>query len=241
MQTILVINSKGGSGKTTVATNLASYYAHNDFSTALMDYDPQGSSIQWLKLRPLSKKSIHGANAARQKGGQLRSWQMKIPANTNRLVIDAPAGIENMMLQEMVRAADRIVIPVAPSAIDIHATADFIKDLFLVGKVRASRTQVAVIANRVRNGVPVYKPLEKFLNSLKIPFVTVLTDSAQYVQAAGEGLGVFEMDANEVMLEQAELMPLIRWLEPSVITTGTVSNNASVINCRDRFSTSRTA
>lgn len=241
MQTILVINSKGGSGKTTVATNLASYYAHNDFSTALMDYDPQGSSIQWLKLRPLSKKSIHGANAARQKGGQLRSWQMKIPANTNRLVIDAPAGIENMMLQEMVRAADNIVIPVAPSAIDIHATADFIKDLYLVGKVRASRTQVAVIANRVRNGVPVYKPLENFLNALKIPFVTVLTDSAQYVQAAGEGLGVFEMDAHEVMLEQAELMPLIRWLEPSVITTGAVSNNASVINCRDRFNSSRIA
>ena len=238
MQTILVINSKGGSGKTTVATNLASYYAHNDYATALMDYDPQGSSIQWLKLRPLSQKPIHGANAARQKGGQLRSWQMKIPGNTNRLVIDAPAGIDNMMLQEMVRVADRIVIPVAPSAIDIHATADFIKDLFLVGKVRANRTQVAVVANRVRNGVPVYAPLEKFLNSLKIPFVTVLTDSAQYVYAAGEGLGVFEMDSNEVLLEQAELMPLLSWLEPSVFTPGRVSADTSVIDCRHRFNAS---
>lgn len=237
MQTILVLNSKGGSGKTTVATNLASYYAHNNFATSLMDYDPQGSSLQWLKLRPQTCKHIHGANAAKQKGGRLRCWQMKIPGNTERLIIDAPAGIENMMLQEMVKAADRIVIPVAPSAIDIHATADFIKDLYLVGKVRAHKTQVAVIANRVRNGKPVYKPLEKFLSSLNIPFVTVITDSEIYVQAAGEGLGVFEMDLKETLLEQAELMPLFTWLDPSTKKTAFLSNESSVLDCRDRFNT----
>jgi len=235
MQTILVINSKGGSGKTTVATNLASYYANQDYVTGLMDYDPQGSSLQWLKLRPSTLKRIYGANAAKQKGSLLRCWQMKLPTNTERLVIDAPAGIDNLMLQEMVSAADRIVIPVAPSAIDIHATADFLKGLYLIGKVNNTRTQVAVIANRAREGVPVYKPLEKFLNSLKISFVTILTDSDRYVQAAGEGRGVFELDSKEAMLEQVELMPLLHWLEQSVKKTITASIESSVIDCRDRF------
>jgi len=235
MQTILVLNSKGGSGKTTVATNLASYYAHNGYVTALMDYDPQGSSIQWLKLRPKSRKHIHGANAAIQKGRKIRCLQMKIPSNTERLIIDAPAGIDSLMLQEMVKAADRIVIPVAPSAIDIHATADFIKDLYLIGKVRIEKTQIAVIANRARNNVPVYKPLENFLNSLNISFVTILTDSDQYIRASSEGLGVFELDLKDAMLEQAELTPLFSWLEPVVIKKTITVAESSVIDCRSRF------
>jgi len=235
MQTILVVNSKGGSGKTTVATNLASYYAHIDYVTALMDYDPQGSSLQWLKLRMHTQKLIHGANAAKQKGGQLRCMQMRIPPKTDRLIIDAPAGVGGLELQEMVRSADSIVIPVAPSAIDIHATADFIKDLYLVGKVRTSQTRVAVIANRVRHGVPVYKPLVKFLNSLSIPFVAVLTDSEKYIQAVGEGLGVFEMDPAKTQSERLELGALFNWLSQSRNKTYLVSNDSTVIDCRDRF------
>ncbi len=235
MQTILVVNSKGGSGKTTVATNLASYYAHNDYVTALMDYDPQGSSLQWLKLRTRTQKLIHAANAAKHKGGLLRSWQMRVPTKTDRLIIDAPAGVEGLVLQEIVRSADSIVIPVAPSAIDIHATADFIKDLFLVGKVRTNKTRVAVIANRVRNGVPVYKPLEKFLNSLKIPFVAVLTDSEIYIQAVAEGRGVVEMDPSETKSERVELGALFNWLNKSKKKTSLVSKDSTVIDCRDKF------
>ncbi len=235
MQTILIVNSKGGSGKTTVATNLASYYAYNDYVTALMDYDSQGSSLQWLKLRTRLQKLIHGANAAKQKGGLLRCWQMRIPTKTDYLIIDAPAGVESLVLQEMVRSADCIVIPVAPSAIDIHATADFIKDLYLVGKVRASKTRVAVIANRVRNGVPVYKPLEKFLNSLKIPFVAVLSDSDKYIQAVGEGLGVVEMDPAATRSERLELGALFNWLNRPKKKVNLVSDSSTVIDCRDRF------
>ena len=125
MKTILVINSKGGSGKTTVVTNLAAYFAGENVNTAIMDYDPQGSSLRWLKSRPDNLASIHGANAARQKGNLLRSWQMSIPKETECLIIDSPAGVDGLLLQELVRKSDFIVIPVVPSSIDVHATADF--------------------------------------------------------------------------------------------------------------------
>ena len=68
MQTILIINSKGGSGKTTLATTIASYFASTNKKTAIMDYDPQGSSLHWLKIRSTDANTIYAANAATQKG-----------------------------------------------------------------------------------------------------------------------------------------------------------------------------
>src|SRR5438094_8874361 len=111
--TTLVINPKGGSGKTTVATNLASYFAANQVATTLMDYDPQGSSLNWLRQRPMHLTCIHAANAAPAKPGRLRSMDMRVPENTRQLVIDAPAGACGLPLQEMLGRANRIVIPVA--------------------------------------------------------------------------------------------------------------------------------
>lgn len=212
MQTILVMNSKGGCGKTTVTTNLASYYANQNYKTAIMDYDPQGSSLHWLKLRKPGSPEIHGANAAPQKGGAMRSLQMCIPRDVQRLIVDAPAGVEGLLLQDLVRKAQCIVIPVAPSAIDIHATADFVKDLLLVGRIRAHDTKVAVVANRVRSTMPVYEPLERFLASLNLPFLTRISDSDHYIMAAEQGVGVYEMDAAAVRREQEEFHPLLAWL-----------------------------
>ena len=212
MKKILVINSKGGAGKTTVATNLASYYAHHGQATALMDYDPQGSSMQWLKLRPPHVNAIHGANASRRKGNVIRSWQMVIPFGTEKLVIDAPAGVDGILMQELVQKADCIVIPVAPSPVDIHATSDFIKDLFLIGKIRSHKTDVAVVANRVRSYGTMYEPLKRFLDSLNIPFVTTLTDTDNFVDAMGKGMGIVEMDFEQTLSERMELQPLIDWL-----------------------------
>src|SRR5438034_4456208 len=119
MNSTLVINSKGGSGKTTIATNLASYFAAQNIPTTIMDYDPQGSSLHWLRARPGPAARIYGANAAPQKGGRIRSVEMHVPADTQQLVIDAPAGTSGLLLQEMLGRADGILIPVAPSAIDI--------------------------------------------------------------------------------------------------------------------------
>jgi chromosome partitioning protein len=215
MLTILVINSKGGSGKTTLTTNLASYYASKKAHTAIMDYDPQGSSIQWLRVRPDNAEKIHGANAAPAKGAApLRSLHAWVPADTEVLVIDAPAGVKGLLLQELVRKSNFIVIPVAPSPIDIHATADFIKELFLSGGARTSKAKIAVVANRVRSASsPVYGSLERFLNSLKLPFLTSIRDSENYIHAVEKGLGVFEMDEAATAEERRELMPILKWLD----------------------------
>jgi chromosome partitioning protein len=214
MLTILVINSKGGSGKTTLTTNLASYYASKKIRTAIMDYDPQGSSIQWLRVRPDDAEKIHGANAAPVKGAvPLRSLHAWVPADTEVMIIDAPAGAKGLLLQELVRKSNFIVIPVAPSPIDIHATADFIKELFLFGGARTSKAKIAVVANRVRSSSSsIYVLLERFLNSLKLPFLTSIRDSDNYLHAVEKGLGVFEMDEAATVAERRELMPILKWL-----------------------------
>lgn len=215
MLTILVINSKGGSGKTTVTTNIASYYASKDLKTAIIDYDPQGSSLQWLRARPVHLPSIHSANAAPAKGNiPLHSRQGWVPAETEVLLIDAPAGATGLLLKELVRKSNFIVIPVAPSPIDIRATADFIKDLFLVGGARTSKAKIAVVANRVRSrSTTAYVALERFLTSLKLPFLTSISDSENYLHAAESGYGIFEMDDSLTSAERHEFMPIMKWME----------------------------
>ena len=209
MQTVLVLNSKGGCGKSTLATNLAGYYAATGMKTTLMDYDPQGSSLQWLSVRAGELPVIHGIDASRTKMGLTRTWQTAVPPGTERLIIDAPAGVCGQALQEMVRRTDVIVVPVAPSSIDIHATSGFMCDLLLIGKIRKFGIQVCVVANRVRRESPHYEPLKCFLNSLKIPFVTSISDSENYLIASESGVGIHEMSEGETQLERDQWRPLI--------------------------------
>jgi chromosome partitioning protein len=209
----LVINPKGGSGKTTITTNLASYFAAKSVPTTVMDYDPQGSSLNWLRLRPPHAPFIHGANAAPAKGMRLRSMDMRVPEDTRQLVIDGFAGASGLVLQEMLSKANCLLIPVAPSPIDIHATANFIRDLLLSGIVRARKLRIAVIANRVRSSMPVYQPLERFLNSLSLKLLTRLSDSDVYLKAAETGTGIFEMDFSASAAERQQFVPIVEWVE----------------------------
>src|SRR5207245_11377138 len=105
MKTTLVVNPKGGAGKTTVAINLASYFAAEQIPVTLMDYDPQGSSLHWLRLRPPAAMKIHGANAAPEKHGRLRSFDMYVPPETRHVIIDAPAGSGGVLLHELLARA----------------------------------------------------------------------------------------------------------------------------------------
>src|SRR5919204_301892 len=146
--TTLVINPKGGSGKSTIATNLAAYFAAARMPTALMDYDPQGSSLNWLRQRPAGLARIHGANAAPAKPGRIRSHDMRVPDETRQLVIDAPAGATGLLLQEMLARTNCILIPVAPSSIDIHATANFIRDLLRAGRARPPSPSISRATSR---------------------------------------------------------------------------------------------
>ena len=211
--TTLVINSKGGSGKTTLTTNLASYFAANRVATAILDYDPQGSSLNWLRQRAHPAPKIHGANAAPQRSG-LRSLGMHVPEGTRQLVVDGPAGATGLLLQEMIARAHAILVPVQPSSIDIHATANFVRDLLVMGRLRARNVRLAVVANRVRRSSPVYQPLERFLNSLGLPFLARLSDSEVFVQAAETGLGIFEMDPVASAAEREQFMPIVQWADP---------------------------
>lgn len=224
MRAILVINSKGGCGKTTVATNLASYYAAAGARVTILDSDPQGSCLQWLKLRPANLPRIHGASAAAPKGHLLRSLQTWVPDDTEIQLIDAPGGVKGLLLQEVVARAERIVIPVGPSSIDVHATARFVGNLLVLGLVRARGIRIAIVANRVRSSMPVYEPLERFLRSLSLPFLTRISDSDAYIRAAERGVGVFEMEPETTAPERREFLPIVRWLEgqgaPGAIRAG---------------------
>jgi chromosome partitioning protein len=212
MNTTLVINRKGGAGKTTVATNLASYFASIRVGTTILDYDPQGSSLNWLKLRPSQLGKIEGANGAPERFGTMRGVAMYVPPTTGQLIIDAPSGASGVPLQQMLRRANSILIPVTPSAIDVHATAGFIKDLLLTGIVRACNIRIAVVANRVRRSMPVYAPLERFLNALNLNLVGRLLDSDAFVKAAETGVGIFEMDAGFSAAECKQFAPIADWV-----------------------------
>jgi chromosome partitioning protein len=244
MLTILVINSKGGSGKTTLSTNLASYYASKKLRTTIMDYDPQGSCLQWLKVRPNHIGNIHGANAAPPKGAStLHNLQKWVPAGTEVLVIDAPSGVKGLLLQEMVRRSNYIVVPVVPSPIDIHATADFIKEMFTIGGATPSKTKIAVVANRVRRNSPARESLERFLISLKLPFLTSISDSDNYIHAAEKGLGVFEMDEAETHEDRQELLPILKWLDGQAPNGQVADVEGNVVNINEsrKFTTNSTS
>jgi chromosome partitioning protein len=232
MLTILIINSKGGSGKTTLSTNLASYYSSRKFRTTIMDYDPQGSCLQWLKIRPGHIGNIHGANAAPPKGAStLHNLQKWVPVGTEVLVIDAPSGVKGLLLQEIVRKANFIVVPVVPSPIDIHATADFIKEMFTIGGAIVAKTKVAVVANRVRRSSPARESLERFLGSLKLPFLTSISDSDNYLRASERGLGVFEMDEAET--ERQELLPILKWLDGQELISQVAEAEGNVVSMEE--------
>ncbi len=211
---VLVVNAKGGCGKTTIATNLASYYASRGLAVSLADHDPQGSSTQWLSLRSDEYPEISGLAAYRKpETAVTRSWQLRTPNNTDRMILDAPAGVHGMTLVELVREVDTIIIPVLPSPIDIHAASHFIRDLLLLAKVRARSIRLGVVANRVRSKTKVYQSLQRFLNSLQIPFVAYLRDTQNYVRSSEKGLGIYEWMGQSIRQDRQQWDRLIRWIE----------------------------
>lgn len=217
MQRIMIVNSKGGCGKTTLATNLASYYAAQGHTTVLMDHDPQGSSTRWLNQRPVERPRIHGIAVHQLRADMTRSFQMKLPPDTARVIIDVPAGLSDLKLAEHARQVDTILVPVLPSPIDIHATAHFIQALLLAARVRSKNIRLAVVANRVREHTEVFHKLERFLATLKLPFVAKFRDTQNYIRAAQDGIGIFEMAGAAAQRDRAQWASLIAWLDQDEI------------------------
>ena len=212
MKTTLVINPKGGSGKTTIAINLAACFAAENIPTTLMDYDPQASSLTWLRSRAPDAPTIYAANGAPEKYGRMRSFEMFVPPPTQQLIIDAPAGASGLLLQEMVERSHSVVVPVVPSIIDIRATENFIRDLMSVPRVRNGEARVGIVANKVRVSMPAYQPFLRFLESQQIRLLARLLDSDMYLKAAESGVGIFEMDAGQTAVERRQFTPIVDWV-----------------------------
>lgn len=212
MKTTLVVNPKGGAGKTTVAINLASYFAAEQIPVTLMDYDPQGSSLHWLRQRPPEAMKIHGANAAPEKYGRLRSFDMYVPPETRHLIIDAPAGSGGVLLHEMLARSSSVLVPLVPSTIDIHATGNFLRELTAMGPVKYGQVRMAVVANKVRRSMPAYAPLQTVLDSLGLKLLARLVDSDVFLRAAESGTGIFELNPGLSAAERRQFLPIVEWV-----------------------------
>lgn len=214
MQRIVVLNPKGGSGKTTLAINLAAFFAARGDNTLLIDKDPQGSSTRWLRKRKVPQPVINGIATFEQDNRTTRAWQMRVPEGTEKIVVDSPAAVEARTLPELTRDANKIIVPVLPSDIDIHAASRCIADLLLVAKIKRAENRIGVIANRVRKNTLMFQSLMRFLEKLDTPIVATIRDSQNYVRAAEQGVGIHEMKPYLVREDLAQWQTLLAWLEP---------------------------
>jgi chromosome partitioning protein len=205
MRHILVLNSKGGCGKSTIATSLAAYYATRDERVTLVDFDRQASSLDWLQRRPENRPPITGVAG-------FNDGFRPVPRNTDVVVIDAPAGCHGRELTELVRHAETIVVPVLPSTIDIVASGKFIDALQEVGKVERREVKLAVVGNRVREVTLIAQELDDYLGKLKMPYVTKLREAQNYVRAYTRGLGIHELPEYLAWPDWEKWKPLVSWL-----------------------------
>jgi chromosome partitioning protein len=201
----MVMNAKGGCGKSTLATNIASYFASEGQSVALADYDPQRSSLDWIERRPDNRPKIAGV-AGYEDG--LRH----MPRTADVLVIDAPARSHGKELVDLVKNAETIVIPVLPSTIDIQASDRFIKELKAVAKIERKEAKIAVVANRVREYTLIFEELDEYLTAARVPYVTSLREAQNYVRAYTRGLGIFELPEYLAWPDWEQWEPLTKWL-----------------------------
>lgn len=209
---IVVLNPKGGCGKSTLVTNLAACYAKEGPTPVLMDFDPQGSTMAWLDRRSAALPEIHGIAAFKKSMQATRSWQLRIPDKTTNVIVDSPASINHDNLRELTRDATSILVPVLPSSMDIHAASRCIADLLLVAKIDRRDRKLAVVANRTRKNTKSFARLMRFLDSLGIPIIAVLRDSQNFVQAAEKGIGLCEMQPSRVRHDLEQMESIQRWL-----------------------------
>ncbi|NNL49675.1 MAG: AAA family ATPase [Woeseiaceae bacterium] len=210
---IVILNPKGGCGKSTLATNLAARYAQDGPVPAIMDFDPQGSTMGWLDRRPDGLPDIHGIAAFKKSMQATRSWQLRVPADTVNVLVDSPASLGHDDLRQLTRDSTSILVPVLPSSMDIHAASRCIADLLLIAKVDRRERKLAVVANRTRKRTKSFGQLMRFLDSLGIPIIAVLRDSQNFVHAAEKGLGICEMQPSRVREDVAQIEKIVQWLE----------------------------
>ncbi len=203
MKHILVANPKGGSGKSTLSTNLAGYYAAQGKHVTLADLDRQQSSIQWLQRRSEKLPLIHGLDARHH----------ELPEKTDFLIMDSPAGIHGEKLSDIVKQADCVIIPIQPSAFDIGATRDFLAVLEEEKAIRKQKTFVAVVGMRVDTRTRSSGVLLNFLQDTQLPMPTYLRNAQIYAVAAEQGSSIFDLPKSKVSLDLPQWAPLTAWIK----------------------------
>ena len=206
MRTVLVASSKGGAGKTTIATNLAANAALDGKHTALVDADRQQSSRHWAAKRAGLASAVLPIDATR------RGWEKHLPDDTQRVVIDAPAGAWGDELAPFLERADAVLVPILPSAIDLEASVPFLNSLALHPRVKRGKLPVALVANRLKPWTGASQQAIAQIKAWPYPVVGELRDSQAYVLMAALGKSVFDYHSEQIRGHQEDWNPLLKWL-----------------------------
>jgi chromosome partitioning protein len=206
MRHILVTNAKGGCGKSTIATNLAAYFASEGYETVLADYDPQGSALAWLDERTEDYAPITGLSG-------FDEGLRRAPRSADYMIIDAPARSHGKELTELVKHAETIIVPVLPSPIDIKAAHGFIDELMQRSKIENRQAKVGIIANRVKENTLIFEELDEYLSGLKVPYIATLREAQNYIRAYQRGIGIHELPPYLAWPDWEQWEPVIEWLD----------------------------
>jgi chromosome partitioning protein len=203
MHTILVANPKGGSGKTTLATNIAGWLAGKRRDVVLRDLDPQRSAMEWLQRRPALFPAIagleHDGKHAKDSG---HDWR----------VVDSPAGLHGDELREAVRRADVMLVPLTPSAFDMAAAAHFLTTIQEAKAIRKGELALGIVAMRVDPRTVSAAELDQFLTAFEFPVIAHLRDTQVYVHCARDGASVFDLPRSRGEQDWDQWKPLTRWI-----------------------------
>ncbi len=208
MKTILVASSKGGAGKSTIATNLAASFALDGKRTVLVDADPQGSSTRWAERRAELESAVLPVD-----GTGRRAWRDAVPDDADRVVIDAAAGAMATDLESFLDKADAVVVPVLPSAMDIEATVGFLNTLAKVPRVHKRKLPVGLVVNRSKPWTNASQQAVEMLSTWPYPVVAQLRDTQAYVVLAGLGRSLFDYRSAQVRDHQSDWDPLMKWIK----------------------------
>ena len=203
MPVIVVANPKGGVGKTTLSTNLAGYLASRGHAVMLGDVDRQQSSKTWLGLRPAGLPKIATWDVSH---GEI----VRPPKGTTHVVLDTPAGLHGKRLDEVMKLADRVLIPLQPSIFDIHATHQFINEL--LANRRSAKTQIGVVGMRTREGTISTDQLRTFLQGVSVPLIGFLRDTQNYVHLAAHGLTLWDVASTRFQADREQWEPIATWV-----------------------------
>jgi len=204
MPVVVVANPKGGVGKTTVATNVSGYFARQGRQVMLGDADRQQSSRLWLRLRPVEARPIASWEVGE---GQIA----KPPKGTTHVVLDTPAGMHGKWMEDTLRSADKVLVPLQPSIFDIYATRAFLDELSHHRK--AGRMQVGIVGMRVDARTIAAEKLQEFVDALGLPVLGLLRPTQNYVHLAARGLTLFDVAPSKVERDLEQWQGIQRWLD----------------------------